>query len=104
MYAVIQTGGKQFRVEKDAKLKVDPIDADPGSEVKFENVLVVSGDKETKIGDPFIAKAVVTAEVLGSSKDDKVMVFKKRPRKGHKKLRGHRQPYTTVKIKDIIGG
>jgi large subunit ribosomal protein L21 len=105
MYAVIKAGGKQLKVEADAKLKVDLLDAEPGSEIEFSDVLMVADNDETKVGTPYVDKAVVKAEVLDHVKDKKVLVFKKLPRKGFKRLRGHRQPYTLVKIKEIkVGG
>lgn len=105
MYAVIKAGGKQLKVETDAQLKVDLLNAEPGSEIEFSDVLMVADNDETKVGTPYIDKAVVKAEVLDHVRDKKVLVFKKLPRKGFKRLRGHRQPYTVVKIKEInVGG
>ncbi len=105
MYAVIQAGGKQLKVETDTRLKVDLLDAEPGSEIEFSNVLMVVDNDETKIGTPYVDKAVVKAEVLDHIKDKKVLVFRKLPSKGFKRLRGHRQQYTLVKIKEIkVGG
>jgi large subunit ribosomal protein L21 len=105
MYAVIKAGGKQHKVEEDAKLKVDLLDAEPGSEIEFSDVLMVADNDETTVGTPYVDKAVVKAEVLDHVKDKKVLVFKKLPRKGFKRLRGHRQQYTLVKIKEIkVGG
>jgi large subunit ribosomal protein L21 len=104
MYAVIKTGGKQFRVEADSELKVDLIKGGIGSQVEFKDVLIVSDDKGTRVGTPNVDKAVVKAEILDHVKDKKVLVFKKLPRKGFKKLRGHRQPYSLIKIKEIKAG
>jgi large subunit ribosomal protein L21 len=105
MYAVIKAGGKQLKVETDAQLKVDLLNVEPGSEIEFSDVLMVADNDETRIGTPYVDKAVVKAEVLDHVKDKKVLVFKKLPRKGFKRLRGHRQPYTLVKIKEInVGG
>ncbi len=105
MYAVIKAGGKQLKVEADAQLKVDLLDAEPGSEIEFSDVLMVADNDETRIGTPYVDKASVKAEVLDHVKDRKILVFRKLPRKGFKRLRGHRQPYTLVKIKEInVGG
>ncbi|GBD99834.1 50S ribosomal protein L21 [bacterium BMS3Abin07] len=104
MYAIIRTGGHQFRVKSDEKLKVDLLEAEKGSEVEFRDVLMVSDDDRTEVGVPFIEKAVVKAEVIDHVKDKKVSVFKKKPRKGFKRMRGHRQPYTVVKIREIDFG
>lgn len=104
MYAVIETGGKQVRVQNGSQLKVELLDAEAGSEVEFRNVLLVTTGEETRIGTPYVENAVVKADVLENGKDKKILVFKKLPRKGFKRLRGHRQPYTLVKIKEISYG
>jgi large subunit ribosomal protein L21 len=104
MYAVIKTGGKQYRVDTDAELKIDLISGDVGSQVEFKDVLVVSDDSGTTIGTPVVDKAVVKAEILAHVKDKKVLVFHKRPRKGFKRLRGHRQQYSLIKVKEIKAG
>lgn len=104
MYAVIKAGGKQFKVTADSELKVDLIDGNVGGQVEFKDVLMVSDDKGTRVGTPLVDKAVVKAEIMGHVKDKKVLVFKKLPRKGFQKLRGHRQPYSLVKIKEIKAG
>ena len=99
MYAIIETGGKQYRVSEGETLKIEKI-ANKKS-VTFSNVLMVSeGDKAT-YGDPFIKSAKVSADVVENGKAKKVLVFKQKPRKGFRSLRGHRQPFTAVKIKSI---
>lgn len=104
MYAVIKTGGQQFRAENDKELRVALIDAEQGAEVEFKDVLLVSDKDNTRIGTPYVDGAVVKGEIIRHIKDKKVNVFHKLMRKNSKKLRGHRQPYTIVKIKEIIGG
>jgi large subunit ribosomal protein L21 len=99
MYAIIETGGKQYRVSEGETLKIEKIDNKKS--VTFNNVLMVSdGDKAT-YGDPFIKSAKVSADVVDNGKAKKVLVFKQKPRKGFRSLRGHRQLFTAVKIKSI---
>jgi large subunit ribosomal protein L21 len=104
MYAVIRAGGRQFRVENNEEVRVDLLDADTGNEVEFKDVLLINDGEKTVVGKPFVKDALVKADVVRHLKDKKVLVFHKLPRKSSKKLRGHRQPYTVVKIKEIIGG
>ncbi|MDA8168734.1 MAG: 50S ribosomal protein L21 [Nitrospiraceae bacterium] len=105
MYAIIETGGKQYRVASGEKVAVEKLDLDSGSEVVFDKVLVVAKEDGPVVGNPFVPQASVTAEVVSEGKADKVLVFKQKARKGHRKLRGHRQPFTEVRIKEIkIGG
>ncbi len=103
MYAMIETGGKQYRVEAGASIKVEKLQAEEGSEVKLEKVLAVVKEGQTVVGKPYVEGASVSAEVVGSGKNKKVLVFKQKPRKNHRKLRGHRQEYTELKIKEIQG-
>lgn len=100
MYAIIETGGKQYKVSEGDILKIGKIDNKKS--VTFTSVLMVSEeDDKVSFGNPFLSSAKVNAEVLGNEKDKKVLVFKQKPRKGHRKLKGHRQHYTKVKIKNI---
>ena len=99
MYAVVNTGGKQLKVAVGDTVSVEKLDEAPGAVVKFDALLVSDGDK-IMVGDEAAAIAI-TGEVLGHGKADKVIVFKFKKRKGYKKLRGHRQPLTLVKITDI---
>ena len=104
MYAVIKTGGKQYRVAANDTLAIEKIAGDAGATVEFTEVLMVAGEGAAKIGTPMIAGAKVTAEVVEQGRGDKVIAFKKRRRKNSRRKRGHRQELTTVKIRDIIGG
>lgn len=100
MYAIIKTGGKQYKVEEGKTVRIEKIDAEVGEKVDFDQVLLVSGD-ETKVGSPVIEGAVVKGEVLGQKKDKKIIVFKYKPKKNYRKKKGHRQPYTEIKIEKI---
>ncbi len=105
MYAIIETGGKQYKVSSGQRLAVEKLSAGAGQEVVFDKVLAVEGDSGPVFGSPYLAGASVTAEILGDGKARKVLIFRQKERKGMRRLRGHRQPYTDVKIKDIkIGG
>ena len=102
MYAIIETGGKQYRVAADDILEVEKVSGDAGSTVEFTSVLMVGGDSGAKIGAPFLSGAKVTAEVVEQGRGPKVIAFKKRRRKNSRRKRGHRQELTTVKIKSIV--
>ena len=102
MFAVIKTGGKQYRVQEGDELKVEKLDVDEGKKVTFDQVLLVEDDGQTLIGTPLVEKASVEAIVLKNFKDKKVIVFKKKRRKQYKRTRGHRQELTSVKIEKII--
>ena len=105
MYAIIETGGKQYRVASGQRLQVERLDAEAGGEVVFDKVLAVADEADTRFGAPYLAGATVTAEVIGDGKAKKVLIFRQKERKGMRRLRGHRQPYTDVRIKEIkIGG
>ncbi len=103
MYAVIETGGKQYRVEKGDILDIEKISTEAGKKVEFENVLVVSDDSGISIGTPYVEGAVVTGKVVESGKGAKIVIFKYKNKKDYRKKQGHRQPYTRVEITDIAG-
>ena len=103
MFAVIKTGGKQYRVVVDDALKVEKIAGEPGEIIQFGEVLVVGGDSVT-LGLPTVEGATVAAEVLSQSRGPKVIAFKKRRRKNSRRKRGHRQEYTLVRITEILTG
>jgi large subunit ribosomal protein L21 len=102
MYAIIETGGKQFRVEEGARICVEKLDAAVGSEVSLDRVLMLGG-VSCAIGAPYVPGARVLAKVLDHGKGDKVLVFKKWRRNDSRKLQGHRQPFTALKITGIEG-
>jgi large subunit ribosomal protein L21 len=103
MYAVIKTGGKQYRVAADEVVTIEKVAGDAGAMVEFTEVLMVAGSGEPKFGKPSISGAKVTAEVIKQGRAAKVIAFKKRRRKNSRRKRGHRQHETTVRIKEIIG-
>jgi len=100
MYAIVKTGGHQFRVEEGEILKVPKIESEVGTTVKLEDVMMIGGG-EVKIGTPTIKNAYVEAEVLEQGRDKKIIVFKFKRRKNYKVKRGHRQHFTRLKIKSI---
>jgi len=103
MYAIVEIAGQQFKVEKDRNIYVHRLDAKEGDAVDFEKVLLVDNEGKVKIGAPVVKGAKVTAKVLEHVKGDKVLVFKKKKRKGYKKLNGHRQQFTRLQIESIVG-
>jgi len=104
MYAVIKTGGKQYRVAPQDVVTIEKVAGEAGATVEFTEVLMVAGAGEPKVGRPTVAGAKVTAEVVEQGRAPKVIAFKKRRRKNSRRKRGHRQHQTIVRIKDIIGG
>lgn len=103
MYAVIETGGKQYRVEPNQLIRVEKLDNQEGSIVKFDRVLARHDGQQLKVGSPVVAGATVTGKVVKTGKAPKVLVFKYRRRKDYHRKRGHRQWQTIVKITDIQG-
>jgi len=101
MYAVIESGGKQYRVSEGDKISVEKLKAEINSKVEFEKVLLVGDGGDVKIGTPYLDAAKVTGTVLESGKGEKVIIFKYKPKKHTKKKQGHRQPYTMVEIDAI---
>jgi large subunit ribosomal protein L21 len=101
MYAVIQTGGKQYRVQTGTTLKIEKLELGAGDSIEFDKVLMVQADDATKIGQPFLEGGKVTATVLSQGRHDKVKIIKFRRRKHHMKQMGHRQYYTEVQITGI---
>ena len=101
MFAVIKTGGKQYRVVAEDKLRVEKVAGEPGDIIQFGEVLVVGGDSVT-LGNPTVAGASVAAEVVSQARGDKVIAFKKRRRKNSRRKRGHRQEFSLVRISEIL--
>ncbi len=102
MFAVIRTGGKQYRVAKDDTIVVEKLAGEPGTTVEFSDVLMIGGDgKAPKVGVPVVDKAAVFAEVLEQSRGDKIIVFKKNRRKNYRRKHGHRQDQTVLRILDV---
>jgi large subunit ribosomal protein L21 len=100
MYAVIKTGGKQYRVTEGQKLRVERLPGNPGDALSFDQVLMVGGDTP-QIGRPLLSGASVSAEITGQDRAKKIIVFKLRRRKNYRRKQGHRQPYTELKITGI---
>jgi large subunit ribosomal protein L21 len=101
MYAVVKTGGKQYRVAAGEKLKVEQIPADVGAQITLDQILMVGEGEAVKIGAPLVAGATITATVLTQGRHDKVKIFKMRRRKHYQKHQGHRQNYTELRIDAI---
>jgi large subunit ribosomal protein L21 len=101
MYAVIKTGGKQYRVAEGQKLKIEQIPADIGQEITLDQVLSVGEGEQLKIGTPLVSGASVKATVLAQGRHDKVKIFKMRRRKHYQKRQGHRQNYTEIRIEAV---
>ena len=102
MYAIVEISGKQFKVEKKQKLFVNRLDVAEGKKISFENVLMVNDGSKSSVGTPNVSGAQVDAKVLNHLKSDKVIVFKKKRRKGYKVRNGHRQAITEIEISDIL--
>jgi large subunit ribosomal protein L21 len=102
MYAIIENGGKQYKVCPGQTIKVEKISQETGSEISLDKVLMVNKDDQSLFGTPYVSGARVTASIEGSGKASKVVVHKQRPRKVYRKTNGHRQSFTSLKIRDII--
>ena len=102
MYAIVDIAGQQFKVEKERKIYVHRLKAEEGATLTFDKVLLIDNEGNIKVGAPYIDGVSVTATVLSHLKGDKVIVFKKKRRKGYKKKNGHRQYLTQIKIDNII--
>ena len=100
MYALVEFKGKQYRAETGSLLKVDKIDAEPGTALDIDTVLLVSGDTVT-VGSPYVQGARVQATVESHGKDDKIIVFKYKPKKDYRRKQGHRQQYSIIRIGEI---
>lgn len=101
MYAVIKTGGKQYRVAQGDTIDVEKIEGDPGNRVDIAEVLAVGEGESMKVGTPTVDGAKVVAEIIKQGKHKKVLIFKKKKRKGYTKKQGHRQLFTSIKIQEI---
>ncbi len=104
MYAVIKTGGKQYRVAADDKLQIEKLPGEAGDIVEFTDVLMVASDGSVDVGAPFVAGATVAAEIIGQVRGPKIIIFKKHRRKHFRRKNGHRQDLTSVKITEILTG
>lgn len=104
MYAVIESGGKQHRVEKGEVIRFEKLKAEAGTTVDFDKVMMVADGEDVKIGAPYVEGGKVSAEVVNHGRHDKVTIIKMKRRKHYRRQAGHRQWYTEVKITDIVGG
>ena len=104
MYAIVQTGGKQYRAEKDTVLVVEKLEGEPGTKLDLNEVVMVNDGKAPKIGSPFVAGAKVKVEIVRQAKGKKIEGFTYKPKKNQRKRWGHRQPETHVKVLDVVGG
>src|SRR6266849_5137407 len=104
MYAIVETGGKQFRVEPGSRIQVETLPSEKGAQITLDRVLLVATDDGIQIGAPVVSGATVSAQVLVQDRGPKIIVFKKRSKKTYKKTIGHRQNYTELLIKDIAPG
>ncbi len=101
MYAIVEIGGHQYKIEKDQKLFVNRMDDEAGSALEFDQVLLLADGEDIKVGAPVVEGIKVKAKVLEHVKADKIIVFKKKRRKGYQKMNGHRQPMTQIQIEEI---
>ncbi|MCU0538701.1 MAG: 50S ribosomal protein L21 [Desulfobacterales bacterium] len=101
MYAVVQTGGKQYKVEKGETLRIEKIPGEVGSRVTFDKVLMVADGESIKVGQPVLENAAVSASIIEQDKARKILVFKYKRRKRYRRKQGHRQPYTAIRIDGI---
>ncbi len=101
MYAIIETGGKQYKVAEGDVIKVEKLAVEAGQDYDFDKVLVVAKDSDVTVGAPYVSGAKVSASVLGDGKEKKVVIYKYKPKKGFHKKKGHRQPFTQLQIKSI---
>jgi large subunit ribosomal protein L21 len=104
MYAIVKTGGKQIKAEKDALVVVEKLDGEPGAKVELDEVLLVSDGSAVKVGSPFVTGARVRAEIVKQGKGKKINAFNYKPKKNVRKRWGHRQPQTTIRIIEVLGG
>jgi large subunit ribosomal protein L21 len=104
MYAIVETGGKQYKVSPGETVRVDKLDFENNTDITLDKVIMVSKDDKAIFGSPYISGAKVLASVEDTRKGRKMVIFKKRPRKNYRRLRGHRQTYSALKIKEIVLG
>lgn len=101
MFAVIRTGGKQYKVAAGDEIRVELLEGEPGSEIRLDEVLMIGEGETARVGTPTVEGASVAAEIVDQVRDKKVMIFKKRRRKNYRRRKGHRQHLTVLRIKDI---
>ena len=102
MYAIIESGGKQYKISEGDIIKVETMAGNVGDVVEIDKVLLLKKDEEVKVGNPFVSEAKIVGEIVEKGKDKKIIVFKFKRRKNYRKKRGHRQQYTFLKINQIV--
>jgi large subunit ribosomal protein L21 len=103
MYALVEIKGKQYRVEKDSVITVDRLEGEEGSNVEFGDVVLLRKDDAVSVGTPYVKGASITAEIDSHGRDRKIVVFKHKRRKNYRRTKGHRQHYSVIRVKDIVG-
>jgi len=103
-YAVIRTGGKQYRVSPGDVIRIEKLDGEPGADVAFDEVLAARDGEELRVGTPLLVGAQVTGKVVQQGREKKILVFKKKRRKGYRRRQGHRQSFTSVRVTEIVAG
>jgi large subunit ribosomal protein L21 len=101
MYAIVETGGKQYKVQEGDFLRIEKVDGEVGTTLELDQVLCIGGGEDVAIGRPFVDGAKVKCEILAQDRARKILVFKKKRRKGFQKMQGHRQPYTALRVAAI---
>ena len=104
MYAVVKTGGKEYRISKGDIIRVEKVQGRVGDQVAMKEVLIVSREGEVQLGNPFLADAIITGEIVQQAKGQKVLTYKMKRRKNYRRKKGHRQRYTYIKVSDITVG
>jgi large subunit ribosomal protein L21 len=102
LYAIVQTGGRQFRAEPEVTLRIPKVEVPVGETLELDRVLLVQDDSGVRVGRPLVDGAKVVAEVVEQGREDKIVVFHKKRRKRYQKTNGHRQPFTAVRVKEIV--
>lgn len=103
MYALVEIKGKQYKVERDSVITVDRIDSEEGSQVEFDQVILLRTDKKVQVGKPYVAGVSVKAEIESHDRGKKVIVYKHKRRKNYHRTKGHRQEFSTIRVKEIAG-
>ncbi|MBL8086626.1 MAG: 50S ribosomal protein L21 [Chthonomonas sp.] len=104
MYAIVKTGGKQYKAEKSELIIVEKIEGEPGTKIDLDSVVMVCDGAKVKLGSPFVTGAKVTAEIVRQAKGPKINGFNYKPKKNERKRWGHRQPQTTLRVLEVVGG
>ena len=104
MYAIVESGGKQYKMAVGETHRLERLDGSEGDTIEFNKILLIQGDKNLRVGTPYVEKVTVIGEILGQNRGKKIIIFKKKRRKGYQRTQGHRQSETRVKIQEIKAG